>query len=169
VSDSIENFLDQVARKGSWVGGGSVAAFGAALSAALLQKLVHQSSTMRRLRVIRADCLRLMARDAKTFARVIAATRANRRGSFQRSLKAATEVPTRVAEQAGAIRLACRRAERLVKPKFRSDLRCARALADAADESARALIATNLAWLKDRRYANVIRRRLSAARRTHVR
>src|SRR3989338_7341966 len=131
---------------------------------------------MRRLRVVRADCLRLMARDAETFARVIAATRANRRGSFQRSLKAATEVPTRVAEQAGAIRLAGRRAgrlggpggrraERLVKPKFRSDLRCARALADAADESARALIATNLAWLKDRQYANVIRRRLSAARR----
>jgi len=164
VSDSIEQFLGQVARQGSWVGGGSVAAFSAALSAALLEKLVHHSSTARRLRAIRADCLRLMDRDATTFAKVIQATRASHRGNFRRSLKAAIEVPTRVAEQAGAVRAGCKAAERLVHPKFRSDLRCARALADAAEEGAQALIATNLSWLKDRSYANVIRRRLSAAR-----
>ncbi len=167
---SIEQFLEHVARRGSWVGGGSVAALSAALSAALLEKLVPAVPLQRRLRAIRHDALRLIDRDAVLFARVIQATRAGgHRRQFVRALQSATDVPCRVAEHAGAVAAACRRARRDVRPKFQPDLHTAEALAAAAETSARALIATNLAWLKDAAYAKIIRRRLKAIGRPHAR
>ena len=161
---SLEQFLDQVARRGSWSGGGSVAALSAALAAALLEKLIHDPRAARRLRRIRQECVRLIRRDAETFARVIRATQRKHRQAFVRSLKAANEVPCRVFEHAQAVQSACRVAQRSVKPRFQSDLRCAMAVALAAGESARTLIYTNLAWLGDRAYAKRIRRRLANVR-----
>ena len=160
---SLEQFLDQVARRGSWIGGGSVAALSAALSAALLEKLVHEPRVSRRLGRIRRECVRLIHRDAETFARVIQATQRKQRQAFARALKAAIEVPCRVFEHAQAVQAACRAAQRLVKPRFQSDLRCAMAMALAAAESARTLIMTNLAWLDDSTHAKRIRRRLQGA------
>ena len=166
---SVNDFLEQVARRGSWVGGGSVAALAAALAAALLEKLLVQPSIVRLLRRRRAECEQLIERDAATFSAVIKATRQHRREAFQRSLKVATEVPCRVFEHAQAIQAACRRATRTVKPRFQSDLRCAMALALASGESARTLIETNLAWLNDPRYTRTIRNRLQHAARSNVR
>ena len=160
---SLEQFLEQVARRGSWVGGGSVAALSAALSAALLEKLVIAPPTVRRLRLIRRQCVQLIAQDAERFARVIQATRRKHRPTFSRSLKMATEIPCRVFEHAQTVQAACRAAQRSVKPKFQSDLRCAMAVAMAAAESARVLIHTNLAWLNDQAYTRRIRRRIQAA------
>lgn len=160
---SIEEFLGQVARRGSWVGGGSVAAFSGALAAALLEKLIHQRSSVRRLQAIRRECVALMTRDAEAFARVIQATRSDDRRAFRRTLAAATEIPLRVFEGAEAVQAMCRGAQRSVKPRFQSDLRCAMAVAMAAAESARTLIQTNLEWLDDPSYARRIRRRLQAA------
>jgi len=146
---SLDNFLDQVAHRGSWKGGGSVAALSAALAAALLEKLVIDSSRSRRLRAIRRECVELIERDARLFARVIQATRAQDRQAFRRALRAATDVPRRVYRHAVHVQEQCRRARRVVKPRFQSDLRCAAAVAAAAAVSAHALIATNLAWLND--------------------
>ncbi|MBI2104758.1 MAG: cyclodeaminase/cyclohydrolase family protein [Candidatus Omnitrophica bacterium] len=160
---SIEQFLAQVARRGSWVGGGSVAAFSAALSAALLEKLVHDPAAARRLGAVRRECLALLDRDAEAFARVIRTTRRKDRRAFRAALQAATEVPCRVFEHAQRVQAACRAAQQAVKPRFQSDLRCAMAVAIAAGESARTLIHTNLAWLNDPAYAKRIRRRLQAA------
>ena len=157
---SLEGFLDQVSRRGSWLGGDSVAALSAALSAALLEKLVHQPSSARRLRRIRRECLALVQRDANAFARVIQATRAQNRPAFRRRLKAAIEIPVHVVEYARALQAACRSARRAVKPQFHSDLQCVRALAAAAEEASRAFITTNLAWLDDPAYARRIRHRL---------
>ena len=163
---SLKQFLEQVARRGSWVGGGSVAAFSAALSAALLEKLIVRPHVVRALRHARRECLELIQRDADTFARVIEATRTKNQRAFRRSLQAAIDVPCRVFEHAQTIQAECRAAQRAVKPRFQSDLRCAMALALAAAEGARTLIETNLAWLNDRAYAQTIHRRLrSAARR----
>ena len=162
---SLEQFLDQVARRGSWFGGGSVAAVCAALAAALLEKLVHQASTARRLRQIRRQCMELARRDAEAFARVIQATRHKHQAAFRRTLKAATEIPCRVFEHATAVQSACRAAQRAVKPQFQSDLRCAMAVAMAAGESARALVLTNLAWLNERAYTQQVERRLQTAQR----
>ena len=68
---SLEQFLEQVARRGSWVGGGSVAALSAALAAAVLEKLVVQPSAGRRLKTIRRQCLALVSQDAERFAKAI--------------------------------------------------------------------------------------------------
>ena len=160
---SIEQFLEQVARRGSWVGGGSVAAFSAALSAALLEKLIADPRAARRLRQARRECLALLQRDAEAFARVIRTTRRKDRRAFRVALQAATEVPCRVFEHAQRVQVACRAAQRAVKPRFQSDLRCAMAVAMAAGESARTLVQTNLAWLGDPAYAARIRRRLQSA------
>lgn len=162
---SLESFVEHVARRGSWFGGGSVAALSAALAAALLEKLVHDPTAVRALRRIRRECLSLIDRDAATFARVIQTTRRKQRSVFARSLKAATEIPCRVFERAAALQAACRAAQRTVNPRFQSDLRCAMATALAAGESARTLVYTNLAWLNDRAYTQQVERRLQAAQR----
>ena len=165
---SLEQFLEQVARRGSWVGGGSVSALSAALAAALLEKLIADPRQARHLRQLRRACVGLIQRDATAFARVIQATRAKNRQAFHRSLKAATNVPCQVFAHAQAIQAACRKAQRAIKPRFQSDLRCAMALALAAAESARTLIHTNLHWLNDRAYARTVWRRLQATSRTRV-
>lgn len=162
---SVEAFVGQVARRGSWYGGGSAAALSGALSAALLEKLLLQPAAVRRLRRVRHSCLRLIEEDARSFAQVIAATRSPGRRRFQRALKAATEVPWQVFRHAQAVQALCRKAQRSVKPRWQSDLRCAMALALAAAESARTLIQTNLTWLNDRAYARTMQRRLQAAAR----
>ncbi len=162
---SLEQFLEHIARRGSWFGGGSVAALSAALAAALLEKLIHDAGTARRLRRVRQECLTLIHRDADAFARVIQTTRRDERVAFRRSLKAATEIPCRVFEHAEGLQAVCRAAQRAVKPQFQSDLRCAMAVAMAAAESARALVLTNLTWLNDRVYAQKVERRLQAAQR----
>ena len=163
---SLEQFLEHVARRGSWFGGGSVAALSAALAAALLEKLIHDAGTARRLRRIRQECLALIRRDADAFARVIQITRRKDRSAFQRSLQAATEIPCRVFEHAEMLQAACRAAQRAVKPQFQSDLRCAMAVAMAAAESARTLVHTNLTWLNDRVYTQQVERRQQAAQRS---
>ena len=160
---SLEQFLEEVARRGSWIGGGSVAALSAALAAALLEKLVHEPRVGRQLRRIRQECVRLIQRDAELFSQVIRATQQKRRQVFARALKAATDIPCRVFEHAQTIQAACRTAQRAVKPRFQSDLRCAMAVALAAGESARTLILTNLAWLNDRTYTKQVYRRLASA------
>jgi len=165
---SVEQFLEEVARRGSWVGGGSVAALSAALAAALLEKLLTHPQAARRLRRIRHACVRLIERDAVTFARVIKATRLKNHQGFRRALKAAIDVPCQVVEHAQAIRRTARDAARSVKPQFQSDLRCAIALADAAGTSARILIDTNLAWLKDPDYTKAIRHRLKSSVRAYA-
>jgi len=161
--------LEQVARRGSWMGGGSAAAFSAALAAALLEKLMPNPRRARRLRGVRRDCLRLMRRDADAFARVIQMTRQQSPGAFRRSLKTAIEVPALVCEHAQTIQATCRAAQRSVGPRFQSDLRCAMAIALAAGEAARTLVETNLAWLDEPAYTRRIRRRLQAAARSHAR
>lgn len=163
---SLESWLDEVADRGSWIGGGSVAAVSAALAAALLEKLVVQPQRARSLRRVRRECVQLVQRDAEAFARVVRARRHPNRQTLQRALKAATEVPWRVFKHAQALQLACRTAQRSVKPQFQSDLRCAMALALASCESARTLIHTNLAWLNDPRSTRQMRRRMQAATRS---
>ena len=161
---SVEQFLNQVARQGSWVGGGSVAAFSAALSAALLEKLIRTPATARRLHRIRRECLQLVQQDADSFARVIRATRTTNRQAFARSLKAAIDIPRRVHAYAKTLDTASRRARRWINPRFHSDLRCAEALASAAAQAAVAFIDTNLAWLGDPAYSRSVRRQLRKGR-----
>ena len=158
---SIDEFLAQVARRGSLVGGGSVVAVGAALAAALLEKLLIRPSQAASIRRIRKACLVLADQDAVVFSRVIAATRQQDRRRFTAALKRATDVPFAVFRHACTLRVAGKQAQRSINPKFHSDLRCALALADAAGVGARTLVLTNLAWLRDARYTRQMKRRLA--------
>ena len=135
----------------------------AALAAALLEKLTPSSAAGRRFARVRRACVRLIQLDADLFADVIRAMRAGRQETFQRALKAATEVPCQVFEHAHAVQAACRSAVRTISPKFQSDVTCAQALAVAAATGARALINTNLAWLHDPAHTKRIHRRLRTA------
>jgi len=169
VQASFDLFLEQIARRGSWLGGGSAAAVTAALAAALVEKLTVDAGVRRQVRRLRRDCTRLVQQDAAAFARVIRASRSGRREAFVRALQAATDVPCQIVEQASAVETACRRTARTIKPQFQSDLRCARALAAAAGASGRALIDTNLKWLNDPAFSRGIRRRLRNATRRPAR
>lgn len=160
MSAPLSQFLAQVARRGSWYGGGSAAALAAGLSAALLEKLVQPPSDRRRLQRIRQRSIDLAERDAAVFANVIAATRTGRRALFVKAMKAAIDVPCRVYEGASAVAAIGRRAQRTINPRLQSDLRCAVALAQAASKGSAGFIDANLAWLKDRAYAARIRRKL---------
>jgi len=162
---SVEQFLEDVAHRGSWFGGGSVAALAAALSASLLRKLTTRPAMARKLQRIQRGCSRLVERDAAMFARVIQATRTHNRAAFERSLKTATEVPYQVFAYAHDIQAACRVERRAIKPQFQSDLVCVMALSQAAAASARALIRTNLAWLRNSAYSARMTRRLRSASR----
>lgn len=148
---SIQQLLEEIARRGSWFGGGSVAALGAAASAALLEKLVGQGGARRRLRRIRQHAARLIEQDATLFARVIDATRPARgRGRrFQAALEAATALQLTVWRSAQQVQRIGRAQRRAIAPRFQSDLRCALALAKASAASAKVLIRTNLTWLNE--------------------
>jgi len=146
-----------------------VAALSAALAAALLEKLIAPPHGRRRVHAIRQSCVALIERDAIAFSRVIQATRTNHPQMVAQRLKRATQVPCQIVRYARAVQDACRAVQRRIKPQFRSDLRCAMALAHAADVSGLALIETNLAWLKDPAYAKRIRRQLRSAPRRHER
>jgi formiminotetrahydrofolate cyclodeaminase len=130
----------------------------------LLEKLVGSGRLARRLARIRHESLGLARQDAKAFARVIAASRSGNRRAFHQTLKAATEIPCRVAQHARTIREIARAASGSIRPPYRADVTTARAMAEAATAGAQALIGTNLAWLQDRTYAKGIRRRLSHGR-----
>jgi len=145
---SVQEFLDRVAQRGSWVGGGSASAMTAALSAALLEKLLVAPQAARAIRRIRGECLGLTERDAEAFAKAIQAVRAGRMAAFRRSLEAATQLQRVIQRDARAVEVTGRRARRAVRRRLQSDLRCALVLARASAEAAGILVETNRAWLR---------------------
>ena len=160
MSAPLEHVLSQVARKGSWYGGGTAAALGVGISAALLQKLAQRSGDQKRLEAIRHLALRLAEEDAEVFARVIAACRHNGSAAKSKALKRAVEIPCQVYESASRVHAIGQRLRRSIKPRFQSDVRCALALAQAGRQAAKGFIEANLMWLNEPRYARIIRRRL---------
>ena len=109
--------------------------------------------------------MELIQRDAEMFARAISATRRDDGQAFRRALRAATEVQEEVLASSRTIQAASRAAQRTIKPRFRSDLRCVSVLAVACGQAARTLIQTNRAWLRDRAYSTQVRRRLRTSTR----
>jgi len=173
VSLSLEQFLNQTAKRGSWYGGGSAAALTCAVSAALLEKLVSPVAGSRRgsapkpspvagsLRATRRQVAALVQRDAQAFARVIKAYYQQDKAAIRRSLKEATQIPLTIAQAAGRVLAVSRGVKAGIKPRYRSDLTCVEALAKAARTGAEAFVETNLAWLNEPRYTQQVRRQLA--------
>ena len=164
LSGSLESFLDQVARPGCWLGGGSVAAMSTALAAALFEKLQVSSAMARKCLCIRRECADLVRQDAEAFAEVIHQTRQKDRVKIRRALQVATELQWKVLQHARWVERACHKSGRKLKPRLESDLRCARALAKASSEAARGFILANVAWADDPRYRRRMQQRLRRQR-----
>ncbi len=164
MTNSIERFLDQIATRGTWYGGGSAAALACALSAALMEKLASQPRLAKALRPIRVRCIRLIHEDAEVFARVIRAASRQNRSAVQGALKAAVNVPKEIYLRSQQLLHMSRQIRRTTRPRYQVDLQCAIALARASGFSARALITTNLAWLADPAYSRRVRRAMAQPR-----
>ncbi|MBI3319841.1 MAG: cyclodeaminase/cyclohydrolase family protein [Candidatus Omnitrophica bacterium] len=145
---SVEHLLEQTATRGTWYGGGSAAALSCALSAALIEKLASRPQAIRTARTIRRRCARLIDEDARVFARAVQAMSSQDRHRIRRAMNAAIAVPQEVCASAQRLRRISRQVGKALRPHVRVDLRCADALARAAGDSARALVLTNQAWLK---------------------
>ncbi len=158
--DPIPSIVDEIARRGSWFGGGSVVALAAALAAALAEKLLPHAGARRRMRRVRERCVRLAVQDARAFARVIQTMRRHNRQAFTRALQAAITAPLQVLMFARRIDAVCRTAQRGVPTRLQSDLRVARLLASAAAGGAKTLVRTNLAWLGHSATTRRVARRL---------
>ncbi len=156
----IDQFLKALATPGSRMGGGSVSALSAALSAALLEKLACASAQQgARLCSMRQECQKLVLRDAEVFGAVMKALRSHKRAAFVSALKRANAVQWRVFECSLKTKhIAVTQASR-VKPALRSDLFCAAVLADSAACTAETFIRANTEWLNDHRYAQTTQKR----------
>lgn len=157
---SLERFLDQTATRGTWYGGGSAAALACALAAALLEKLASRPTTIGSIRTVRTTCARLIHQDATAFARVIEAQARRDHHAVQQALKTAIDIPWQVYACSRRLLRASFPIRQTISPRFRSDLRCAVALAKASGEAARVLVMTNLAWLGDGAYSRRVYSRL---------
>lgn len=144
---SVEQLLEHTAARGSWYGGGSAAALSCALAAALMEKLASQPEAARLARAIRQRCTRLVHEDARVFAKAVQAMSSHDPRRVRRAMNAAIAVPQEVCASAQRLRRVSRQIGKTLRPNFRVDLRCADALARAAETSARALVLTNQAWL----------------------
>ena len=167
---SIDEFLSQTAKRGSWYGGGSAAAMTCALAAALLEKLLSRASTARRVHVIRRQAVSLIDADAKAFSSVIRAYYREDKRAVRETLKRAIAIPVSLYRSANRLLAIEAKVRPSVPAKYRSDLDCVVALAAAAKTSSRSFVDANLAWLGDPAYSRRVRRQLQAAsgRRTKV-
>jgi formiminotetrahydrofolate cyclodeaminase len=158
---SLDDLLNHTAKRGTWYGGGSAAALACALAAALLEKLCRTPRQARAIRAVRLRATKLIEGDARAFAEVIRAQAGGNRRAAARKLRAATKIPATVYRSAHELLALSQPIARMINPKYQSDLRCARAIAQAAAESAKALITTNLDWLGDAEYSRQMRKQLA--------
>ena len=115
------------------------------------------------IRAIRAQTLKLVDEDARTFACVIKAMYQQDKAATRKALKQAIEVPLRVHQSAHQIVQAAERAKKDIPKRYHSDLTCVIALAKASREAALAFVETNLAWLGDQAHTRKVRRKLARA------
>lgn len=183
---TIAAFLDATASRKPTPGGGSVAALGAALGAALVAKTCavslgradlaqHHPALQRALDEagrLRRECEALMDEDADAYDDVAAAyrlprsteqDRAARALSIQYALRGASAVPLRLAERCAAIAQLARRVAPLVVPSVASDGAVGAQLAVAAQEGAAETLEANLGAIRDEAFVIDARARLHDA------
>jgi glutamate formiminotransferase len=186
-------FVDAVAEPTATPGGGSVAAFAAALAAALGQMVaglsrkkksqaMHLDKLTEHLDALRRDADALtetIDMDAASFDAVMAAFKLpqgnaeeieQRVAEIQKTTMGAAEVPLKVAERAVALFERLRQLETIAAASMKSDLKVARLMAGAGAEGAMANVEINLDGIKDAAYVAAkrhavmkLRDRLSAA------
>src|SRR5882724_6897425 len=173
-------FVDAVAEPHATPGGGSVAAFAAALAAALGQ-MVAGLSRKKKSQAQHVDALRREAdaltqaidSDAASYDAVIAAFKmpqgnaaeiAVREATIQSTSKGAADVPMKVAERAVALFERLGQLEAIVAASMKSDLQVARLMAEAGARGAIANVEINLHGITDERYVTAKRHAVTGLR-----
>ena len=173
-------FVDAVAEPHATPGGGSVAAFAAALAAALGQMVAglsrkkksqaqHVDKLSEHLEALRreADALtQAIDSDAASYDAVIAAFKmpqgnaaeiAAREATIQSTSKGAADVPMKVAERAVALFERLGQLEAIAAASMKSDLQVARLMAEAGARGAIANVEINLDGIADEKYVTAKR------------
>ena len=184
---SVEDFLDRLASGDPTPGGGSAAAVGGALAAALVSMVCNLTvgrdkfaDVERDVRVIleRAEELRRRLRaavqaDAAAFAGVMAAFRlpratdaeqAARGEAIQVATRAAAGTPLEIAEDCAAVLALCEQAVGITNPNAASDIAVAALLAGAALEAGVVNVEVNLDSIKDAEFTADLRQRTAVLR-----
>jgi formiminotetrahydrofolate cyclodeaminase len=180
-------FVEAVAEPTATPGGGSVAAFAAALAAALGQMVAglsrkkksqaqHVDKLSEHLDALRreADALtQAIDSDAASYDAVMTAFRmpqgnateiAAREATIQSTSKGAADVPMKVAERAVALFERLGQLETIAAASMKSDLKVARLMAEAGARGAIANVEINLDGIKDAAYVAAKRQAITALR-----
>ncbi len=182
-----EEFVNAVAADTPAPGGGSVSALAGALAAALgimvcrltLRKKSFAdhygaiNQALEPLERLRARLMELIDRDAESYNGVLRAMRlpksteaeqAARREAMEAANKSATLVPLETAESIAEVRRLIVSIQPVTMPQAASDLKVARAMADAGRAGAVENVRTNLESIQDREWASEVESRLRSQR-----
>jgi len=177
---SVATFLDNLASNAPAPGGGSAAALGGAMGAALVSMVCNLTigkpryaeveaemrDTLDRAEALRRELQELAQADVQAFRRLSAAYKlpritdadlAIRRDAIQASLRRATEVPLRTARSAAAILPLCPATAERGNQAAVSDIGVAALMAHAAVRSALLNVEINLRLLEDAIYKRQVR------------
>ena len=146
------SLLDDVAATAPAPGGGSSAAFGLALAAALVEMtagLTGEAGTASRANAVRAEALELAERDLSSYARVLEAMRLprddpSRAGRLEEALLEASRPPLEIAEGAAEAAELGAKVARTSNPHVRGDAVTGVLVAEAAAAAAATLVEINL-------------------------
>ncbi len=181
----VTTFLDELASSAPAPGGGSVAALSGALGAALISMVCNLTvgkkkyadvqediqALLSKSEALRKELVELLEADVQVYTEVSKAMkmprateeeRAARTAAMQKALKAATDVPMRVAEACVKVMDLCRPAAEKGNVNAVSDVGVAVLMAEAGLRSAALNVLINLAWIKDEAFVAENRAKLDA-------
>ncbi len=178
-------FLDELASSAPAPGGGSVAALGGSLGAALVSMVCNLTvgkkkyadvqddikALLDRAETLRHELIGLLEADVEVYTKVSKAMKmprdteeqkAVRSAAMEKALKAATEVPMKVADACVQVIDLCRPAAEKGNVNAVSDAGVAVLMAEAGLRSAALNVLINLGWIKDEEFVAESRAKLDA-------
>jgi formiminotetrahydrofolate cyclodeaminase len=181
----VKSFLDELASSAPAPGGGSVAALAGALGAALISMVNNLTLGKEKYAAVQDDIKALLGKSESLRQKladlleedVVVYTRLNqtmkmprdteeqkaaRARAMDRDLKAAAEVPLRVAEACVAVMDLCRPVAEKGNANAVSDVGVGILMAEAGLRSAALNVLINLGWIKDAAYVSRTRQKLDA-------
>lgn len=181
----IKSFLDELSSSAPAPGGGSVAALAGALGAALISMVNNLtigkekyasvqddiSALLERSESLRKKLADLLEEDVAVYTQLSQTMKmprdteeqkTARAKAMDRDLKAAADVPLRVAEACVAVMELCRPAADKGNVNAVSDVGVGILMAEAGLRSAALNVLINLGWIKDTRYVSETRQKLDA-------
>ncbi|MBN1400764.1 MAG: cyclodeaminase/cyclohydrolase family protein [Anaerolineae bacterium] len=185
IEKRVSEFLDELASKEPVPGGGSGAALGASLAAALVSMVCNLTigkkgyeevseelaGLLERSEALRRQAADLLQADTEVYSQVMAAYRLPRKTdeqklarqeAMQSALKAAAEVPLQLAECCAEIVCAALPVAEMGNPWAVSDAGVGALLAEACLRAALLNVYVNLSSIQDEAYAQAVRGRIAA-------